>query len=72
VERRIQVLAGGIDARGVGNDLLLGYGLGAAIGTFVAYRQRQRNPEADIFATVARWSAVGVVTLAFLTTVGLR
>lgn len=64
-------LSAGAELRLIGNDLLLGYGVGAAVGTFVAYRRRQRDPDTDVFMIVTRWSAVTVAAAGVATALRL-
>ena len=43
------------------DDVLRGFTLGGAVGTFIAYRRHQRDPELDPFPVITRWAGVGVV-----------
>lgn len=46
------------------DDVLRGFSVGVALGTFIAYRRYQRQPELDPFPVITRWA--GACTLASL------
>jgi hypothetical protein len=56
----------GADWRAVLDDVYRGFSGGAAVGTLVVYRRRQRGVTTGGFQVVTRWSAAGAVSALIL------
>jgi len=39
------------------DDVLRGFSVGVAVGSFIAYRRYQRQPALDPFPVITRWAA---------------